>query len=75
MAKRSKKILKSKTKAFRRAFKKYPLGAAAALVALGSLATALGGKAQLGRLKDGAMRRLVAARNAIQNDEAVAQRH
>jgi hypothetical protein len=75
MAKRSKKLLKAKTKAFRKAFKKYPFGAAAALLALGSLATAVGGKGQLRRLKDGAMRRLLAARNAIQNEEAVAQRH
>jgi hypothetical protein len=73
MAKRSKKLLKTKTKAFRRAFKKYPLGAAAALLALGGLATTFGGKTQLRRLKDGAMRRLLAARNAVQNEELAAR--
>ncbi len=74
MAKRSKKLLKTKT--LRKAFKKHPYGAAAALVALGSIATVLGGGSEpLRRLKDGAMRRLLAARNALHNEETVAQRH
>ena len=75
MGKRSKKLLK--TKAIRKAFKQHPFGTAAALVALGGLATAFGGggTSALRRLKDGTVRRLLAARNALQNDETVAQRH
>lgn len=70
MAKRSKKILGSKK--LGKALRKHPYGAAAALIALGGLASAYGARGRLLHLKDRASRKLSAVSDAWHEDETKA---
>lgn len=68
MAKRSKKILGSKK--LGKALRKHPYGAAAALIALGGLASAYGARGRLLHLKDRASRKLSAVSDAWREEHA-----
>jgi len=68
MAKRIKKVFGSKK--LGKALRKHPYGAAAALIALGGLASAHGARGRLQQLKDRAGRKLSAVSDAWHDDEA-----